>query len=99
MHLRAVEGAEPTVEYSAPACFSKEPARLALVNQGQANRTPVLTHLEEIRVMVTRSRAEQGLPPTIQDTEVLERVAAVFRLAVEPARAAVPSRNPTRKAA
>lgn len=38
--------------------------------------TPELIHAE-----VLRSRAAQGLPPKVQDPAVLERVAAVLRLA------------------
>lgn len=34
----------------------------------------------ELRAYVAASRAEQGLPPTIQDPAALERIAAVFRL-------------------
>jgi hypothetical protein len=33
---------------------------------------------EQIRAMVVESRAAQGLPPTITDLAVLERVAAIF---------------------
>jgi hypothetical protein len=34
----------------------------------------------ELRAKVTRTRAAQGLPATVQDPAVLERVAAVLRL-------------------
>jgi hypothetical protein len=42
---------------------------------------------EQIHAKVTRTRAEQGLPPTVTDPGALERCAAVFRLmaADEPA--------------
>jgi hypothetical protein len=33
-----------------------------------------------MRELVTRTRAEQGLPPTIEDHTALDRIAAVFRL-------------------
>ena len=36
--------------------------------------------LEKVREIVRRSRAEQGLSPTIKDPIVLNRVAAIFRL-------------------
>ncbi|MGH3547087.1 MAG: hypothetical protein ACRDQU_02985 [Pseudonocardiaceae bacterium] len=36
---------------------------------------------ELLRAEVTASRAKQGLPPTIEDPAVLERVAAILRLA------------------
>lgn len=35
---------------------------------------------EQIHAKVARTRAEQGLPPTVTDPATLERVAAVFRL-------------------
>jgi hypothetical protein len=33
-----------------------------------------------IHEFVTRTRAEQGLPPTIEDPTTLNRIAAMFRL-------------------
>jgi hypothetical protein len=33
---------------------------------------------EEIEAWVTESRAAQGLPPTIEDPRVLERIAAIL---------------------
>lgn len=39
-----------------------------------------MTEQEQIRTKVVRTRAEQGLPPTIQDPATLDRVAAVFRV-------------------
>jgi hypothetical protein len=36
--------------------------------------------LDKVREIVFRSRAEQGLPPTVKDPIVLNRVAAIFRL-------------------
>jgi hypothetical protein len=36
----------------------------------------------ELRAKVTRTRANQGLPPVITDPATLERVASVLRLAV-----------------
>jgi hypothetical protein len=36
--------------------------------------------LETIHAKVVRTRAEQGLPPTVSDPATLERVAAIFRL-------------------
>ncbi|UGQ09358.1 hypothetical protein LO772_20720 [Yinghuangia sp. ASG 101] len=38
---------------------------------------------DEMRERVARSRAAQGLPPTIEDLAVIERVARVFEL-IEP---------------
>ncbi|MBV8542554.1 MAG: hypothetical protein JO063_10065 [Pseudonocardiales bacterium] len=35
----------------------------------------------EVRAKVTRSRARQGLPPTVEDPAALERAAAALRLA------------------
>ena len=35
---------------------------------------------EQIHAKVARTRAKQGLPPTVTDPATLERVAAVFRL-------------------
>ncbi len=35
---------------------------------------------DAIREFVTQTRAEQGLPPTIEDPTALDRIAAVFRL-------------------
>jgi hypothetical protein len=32
------------------------------------------------REFVARSRAQQGLPPTVEDPATLDRIAAVFRL-------------------
>ena len=43
--------------------------------------SPGYYHLDRIRDIVTRSRAEQGLPPGIVDELTLRQVAAVFRLA------------------
>ncbi len=91
VRLRAVDNtttsatrAEPTTD-PRTACFSKEarPVRLTLVRQDPpAGRVPA--SIDQIRAMVARSRAEQGLPPTIEDSEVLERVAAIFKLAADP---------------
>jgi hypothetical protein len=36
---------------------------------------------DAIREFVARTRAEQGLPPTIEDPTALDKIAAVFRLA------------------
>jgi hypothetical protein len=38
------------------------------------------THRELIHAKVVRTRAAQGLPPTVQDPAALERVAALFEL-------------------
>nr|GID82551.1 hypothetical protein Ade03nite_14750 [Actinoplanes derwentensis] len=60
--------------------------RLALVDAGSV--TPVVrvpADLEAIRAAVARSRAEQGLPPKIEDAEVLGRMAVLFKLVDEPA--------------
>ncbi|MGH3933562.1 MAG: hypothetical protein ACRDS1_01025 [Pseudonocardiaceae bacterium] len=38
----------------------------------------------ELRAYVAASRAAQGLPPTVEDPAILERVAAVFRLVAPP---------------
>lgn len=35
---------------------------------------------DAIREFVTQTRAEQGLPPTIEDPTALNRIAAIFRL-------------------
>ena len=35
---------------------------------------------ERLREFVARTRAEQGLPPTVEDPTTLDRIAAVFRL-------------------
>lgn len=35
-------------------------------------------HREQVRRMVTESRAAQGLPPTIEDAVVLARIAYLF---------------------
>src|SRR3979409_393956 len=35
---------------------------------------------DAIREFVARTRAEQGLPPTIEDPTALDKIAAVFRL-------------------
>jgi hypothetical protein len=40
---------------------------------------------EEMREWVAASRAQQGLPPTIQDPGILERCAAAFRVMALPA--------------
>lgn len=34
---------------------------------------------DAIREWVVKTRAKQGLPPTVQDPVVLERIAAIFR--------------------
>jgi hypothetical protein len=44
---------------------------------------PISSHQlqrDAIREFVTRTRAEQGLPPTIEDPTTLTRIAAVFGL-------------------
>jgi hypothetical protein len=46
----------------------------------------------ELAAKVARTRAAQGLPPTIQDPAALERAAAVLRL-MTPAEPVVPSRR------
>jgi hypothetical protein len=35
---------------------------------------------DAIREFVARTRAEQGLPPTIEDPTALDKIAAVFQL-------------------
>ena len=35
---------------------------------------------ERLREFVARTRAEQGLPPTVEDPATLDQIAAVFRL-------------------
>lgn len=35
---------------------------------------------DELDAKVVRTRAEQGLPPVVEDPATLERVAAIFRL-------------------
>ena len=35
---------------------------------------------ERLRKFVARTRAEQGLPPTVEDPTTLDRIAVVFRL-------------------
>jgi hypothetical protein len=61
--------------------------RLAVVASGPAVRAaPAPADLERIRAAVARSRGEQGLAPTIQDPNVLARVAEIFKLTGETAR-------------
>jgi hypothetical protein len=38
------------------------------------------TQRDAIRKFVARTRAEQGLPPMIEDPTALDKIAAVFRL-------------------
>jgi hypothetical protein len=45
---------------------------------------PSAEYLAEVRASVVASRARQGLPPTITDPAILERVAAIFRLVPQP---------------
>ncbi|MFI6073811.1 hypothetical protein ACIA5C_19780 [Actinoplanes sp. NPDC051343] len=108
MRLKAVDSATETaaeadsITSPTPQCFSKEVGSrsLALVDQGRptsAARVPV--NINQLRVLVTRSRAKQGLPPTIEDADVLERVAVIFKLAAEPAAAPAAHARPDRKAA
>ena len=110
-HREAVTVRLSTVETAAevdsitsptPQCFSKEatPRPLVLVDQGRptsAARVPA--NIDQVRAMVTQSRAKQGLPPTIEDTDVLERVAAIFKLAAEPAAAPAAYVRPAHRAA
>lgn len=51
---------------------------------------------DETREAVAKSRAAQGLPPTVQDTEALARIAHIMRLS-EQQRAAVIVRKRRRK--
>jgi hypothetical protein len=51
---------------------------------------------EELDAKVVRTRAEQGLPPVIEDPATLERIAAVFRLVTVPAAVSSP-RTPRRR--
>ncbi len=108
VRLRAVVSTAATaaeadpITSTTPQCFSKEatPRPLALVDQGRpTNAARVPANIDQLRAMVTRSRAKQGLPPTIEDTDVLERVAAIFKLAAEPAAAPAARARSARRAA
>jgi hypothetical protein len=53
----------------------------------------------ELRAKVTRTRANQGLPPVITDPATLERVASVLRLVAFPEPAPPRPRTRRRKTA
>lgn len=55
----------------------KESASLA---PADPPRSAVPAYIEEVHAQVARSRRAQGLPPRIEDSEVLDRAAAVFAL-------------------
>ena len=109
MRLRAVDstttstvGPDLIASPPSPQCFSKDAVSrpLALIDQGRpTNPARVPANIDQLRAIVTRSRAKQGLPPTIEDTDVLERVAAIFKLAAEPAAAPAAPARPDRRAA
>lgn len=48
----------------------------------------------DIRAWVTASRAAQGLPPTVQNPAVIERIAAVFASVVTPVESQEPPHPP-----
>jgi hypothetical protein len=45
---------------------------------GQVPTTESSSVVDEVAVLVARSRALQGLPPTVEDPGVLERIALVI---------------------
>ena len=57
-----------------PTYFSSRSVRYALAD---VERWEAEQHREAIRRQVAESRARQGLPPTVTDPEVLDRVAGM----------------------
>jgi hypothetical protein len=49
-------------------------------DEGPEERSTQTAERDAIRKFVARTRAEQGLPPTIEDPTTLDKIAAVFRL-------------------
>jgi hypothetical protein len=74
----------PSPRHPAPSP-PKEDAHLATpaADPGRSKEEPISSHQAQrdaIREFVARTRAEQGLPRTIEDPTALDKIATVFRL-------------------